>query len=110
MMDILRLSLPLALWLASFSAVYGLHGLICSGKWASLGLTELSARAALLIATALAVAVQAALVFALRSPPFASPSPSLRRVSLTLAIVALIATGWTLFPAALMTMCGPADW
>lgn len=105
MTDILRISVPLTVWLAAFSAVYGLHGLVCSERWAAGGLDLAAGRAALIIASVVATALQVAFLLALRSPGFASPSPFVRRVSLILAIAALVATLWTLIPVAVTTAC-----
>lgn len=99
MRDVLRLSVPLALWLAGFSAVYGLQGLTCSRHWPD----DLAARPALLLAWALAVALQAALLWSLGRDP--SPSRFARNLSLALAAVALVAAIWTLAPVALTSVC-----
>ncbi|WP_230532590.1 hypothetical protein [Microvirga roseola] len=99
MRDILRISVPLTIWLASFSAVYGLEGLVCSDRWAQAG------RGALLMAWAAAIVLQIVLLLALRSTRFASPSGFVRGVSLALAGVALVATAWTLLPVAVTSLC-----
>lgn len=103
MSTVLRISLPLTLWLASFSAVYGLHGLICSSRWVPL-FENWTGRAVLIAAAVLAIAVQAALLFALRSPRWATSDRTMQRVSLTLAAAALVASIWTLLPTA-VTSC-----
>jgi len=97
MRDILRLALPLSLWLASFSAIYGLHGLICAGYFSEFG------REVLLGAAVLAIALQIAALLVVRAHP--SPSPTLRFASLTLAAVALVATIWTALPVAFLSIC-----
>lgn len=102
MSDILRISVPLTVWLAAFSAVYGLEGLVCSTRWPG---DDASGRLALVAAWVLAIGVQAALLVALRSRRFASASPFLRGVSLTLGVVALVATLWTLFPVVVGSLC-----
>lgn len=56
---LLRMALPLTLWLASFSALYALHGLLCSSRWA-LEQGMLAGRAPLVAAVLLALAAQAA--------------------------------------------------
>ncbi|GGL78456.1 hypothetical protein [Wenxinia marina] len=104
MSDILRLSLPLTLWLASFSAVYGLQGLLCSSRWAPLA-DGGAGRLLLVVAAALAVAAQAALLLALRSPRWRANSAFVRSASLALAATALIATAWTLLPVAVVSYC-----
>ena len=98
MRDILRISVPLTVWLASFSAVYGLEGLVCSHRWAEAGLGLAVGRGALVTALVLAIALQTVLLLALRSPHFASPSGFVQGVSSALAGVALAATAWTLLP------------
>ena len=105
MNDILRLSVPLTAWLASFSAVYGLQGLVCSDRWgeAALGVSE--GRIALILAWLVGIAVQVALLLALRSPRFASRSDFVRWTSQALAMLALAATVWTLLPAVTLSLC-----
>lgn len=105
MTDILRIAVPLTAWLAAFSAVYGLHGLVCSERWAAAGFDLAAGRAVMAAAWAAAVAVQIALLVALRSPRFASRSAFVRGVSLMLAVTALVATLWTLLPVATTSVC-----
>jgi hypothetical protein len=109
MTDVTRLSLPLTLWIISFSAIYGLHGLACAGGWAlEEGPAGLSwGRAVLLAAGLAAVAVQALGVLALARPPWGAPPGFLRRTSLSLAVVSLLATAWTALPVAVLPLCGP---
>jgi hypothetical protein len=64
--DILRISVPLTAWLAAFSAVYGLQGLVCSDRWAEAGLDLAAGRIAMTIAWATAVALQFAFLTPLR--------------------------------------------
>ena len=101
---ILRLSLPLTLWLASFSAVYGLHGLLCSSRWATLA-PELPGRALLIGASLAALALQALLLVLLRSSRWPHPDAAIHRISMALAIVALVATAWTLIPTLTTSHC-----
>lgn len=105
MADILRISVPLTVWLAAFSGVYGLQGLVCSPRWMEAGLDLAAGRTALLLAWGLSIAIQAALLLALRTPRFASPSRFVRWTSLTLSVVALVATVWTLLPVATVSIC-----
>ena len=105
MREILRVSVPLSLWLASFSAVYGLQGLVCSDRWTAAGLGLEAGRVALVLAALLAVTLQAGLLWALRAPSLASGSPALRKASVTLAIAALVAAAWTLLPVATTSIC-----
>ena len=105
MRDILRISVPLTVWLVSFSAVYGLEGLVCSHRWAEAGLGLATGRGALVTALVLAIGLQTVLLLALRSPRFASPSGFVQGVSSALAGVALAATAWTLLPVAVTSLC-----
>jgi hypothetical protein len=97
---ILRLALPLTLWIASFSGVYALHGLLCSGRFAGM-VEEGTARLLLVLAALAALAMQALLLTALRAPRWREPDPALRRIGLGLAVVALVSTAWSLLPPVL---------
>lgn len=101
----LRISVPLTVWLAAFSVVYGLQGVVCSERWAEAGLDHAAGRAVMTVAFVAAVILQLALLLALRSPRFASRSAFMRRVSLILAISALVATLWTLLPVVTISAC-----
>ncbi|WP_028035499.1 hypothetical protein [Chelativorans sp. J32] len=105
MTDILRISVPLSAWLAAFSVVYGLQGFVCSGRWTAAGRDLADGHLTLIMVWAAATALQVAFLLALRSPRFASPSPFMRRLSVTLAVAALVATLWTLFPIAVSEVC-----
>ncbi|PWS35253.1 hypothetical protein DFH01_23405 [Falsiroseomonas bella] len=105
MRDVLRISVPLTIWLASFSAVYGLQGLVCSPRWGAAGLGLAAGRVALVAAAVAAVALQAVLLLGLRGPRLAPASGFVRGVSLALAVVALVATAWTLLPVATTSLC-----
>lgn len=109
MREVFSIALPLTVWLASFTAVYGLHGIICSGA-----LTWLSqpdwARRALLTAWAATVLLQlGALLFVLR-PGLGGQPGLVRRISVGLAVVALVAVVWTLFPVAVLPSCAESGW
>ena len=99
MKNVLRLSVPIALWLAGFSAVYALQGLSCSRHWPP----DLPARPVLLATWALAVVLQAGLLWLLLRD--ASPSRFVRATSLALAGVALVAALWTLMPVVVTSSC-----
>ena len=109
MIDVLRiLAAPLA-WLASFSAVYGLHGLGCALRWPE----EVAMpwfppfRGVLLAAWIAALLVQLALLMALRSDRFGSSSSFVRWTSIATGWVGLVAALWTLQPVATTTSsCG----
>jgi hypothetical protein len=101
MKEVLRLSLPLTLWLVSFSAVYGLQALVCAQGWqAEPGPGGIAwGRLILLSAAVGAVLLQGVFLWGLLAAP---SSPGLvRRVSIGLGVTALVATVWTLFPVAL---------
>lgn len=102
MRDILRLSMPMTVWLISFSAVYGLQGLVCSPR---LSYEQGGARYLLILAVILGVCIQAALLWGLHSHRWGSPHPFIRATSTILGAVALIATIWTLFPVILLSLC-----
>lgn len=105
MTDILRISIPLTVWIAAFSAIYGLEGLVCSDNWAEAGLSPAQGHAALIAAWVIAIVVQAGLLLALRVPRFASSSGFIQAVGVSLAAFALVATVWTLFPVVTTSVC-----
>lgn len=107
MNDLARILVAPALWLASFSAIYGLHGLGCALRWPDTGLAGVSVfRGALLAAWLTAVLVQIVLILALRSDCIGSGSAFTRWTSIATAWVGLTATLWTLYPVALISSCG----
>lgn len=105
MIDILRISVPLTAWLAAFSALYGLQGLVCSERWTEAGLDLAMGRAAMTAVWAVAVTLQLAFLLALRSPHFLARSAFVRALSLMLATAALVATLWTLLPVVTTSAC-----
>ena len=96
MTDIIRLFGPLFLWLASFSAVYGLHGVLC---------TQGLDRTLLATAWFLAVALQGATLLILSTERFGARAGFVRTTSLALATVGLVAVIWTLAPVAFLSAC-----
>lgn len=105
MSDLLRILVSPVMWLASFSAVYGLMGLVCAPR-APFGGTDWPWGRVLLVAGfALAVLLQIALLVALRSRRFGAPPGFVRHVSLTSGWVGLGATVWTLMPVLATTAC-----
>lgn len=99
----LRLRLPLhhRARLAAFSAVYGLHGLLCGPGWGG------GPAAALRVAAfAAAVTLQAAILVALYLPRLAPRSPFVRRVSRATGWTGLVAAIWSLLPVLATTSCG----
>lgn len=99
MKDVLRLSLPLTLWLISFSALYGLHAVICALEWGEDG------RVLLLAAGSLVVLTQGIALLLLLGNRFGAKPGFARTASLSLATVALVAAVWTSAPVLLLPMC-----
>ncbi|HBB85045.1 MAG TPA: hypothetical protein DC031_17690 [Sulfitobacter sp.] len=107
MRDILRLLLPPLVWLASFSAIYGLHGIGCALRWPEISYQEVSLfRFALLSAWFAAIFMQVALLFALHRDRFKAGSAFMQWTSLATGWVGLVAVLWTLYPVAVITACG----
>ena len=107
MRDLLRILLPLLLWLAAFSAIYGLHGIGCAQRWPEVALPAASLfRWALVTAWLAAILAQLVVLAALGSRRFGAPSPFARWTSLATAWAGLVATLWTLHPVALLADCG----
>jgi hypothetical protein len=104
--DLLRILLPLLVWLASFSAIYGLHGLGCALGWAKVAWLGLSLfRWALLIAWFAAIELQLLLLWVVRRQLYKRTSRFYHQLNLVSAWSALIATAWTLFPVTVSSNC-----
>lgn len=99
MIEMLRLSVPLTIWITGFSALYGLQGLTCSRHWPD----DLDARTVLLVAGGVAVAIQGIGLAAIRLAP--SPSRFVQRAATVLAVAALIAAIWTMLPVLAVSAC-----
>ena len=99
MIEILRLSLPISLWITGFSAVYALQGLSCSRHWPP----DIDARPVLLAAWAVAVAVQALGLMAVVYAP--SPSRFVQTTAIAIAVTALVAAVWTMMPVLTASVC-----
>ena len=97
---VIRIALPLTMWLAAFSAVYGLNGWLCTTA-----ISTATGRTMVVAAVLLAIAMQAGLIWWLRRSDWAVPGPALRHVALTLGVVALIGTVWTLVPGLMLSRC-----
>ena len=99
MIEILRLSLPISVWITGFSAVYGLQGLSCSRHWP----TDIDARPVLIAAWGIAIVVQVVCLATVRYAP--SRSGFVQTTAMTIAAVALIAAVWTMMPVLVMSAC-----
>lgn len=105
MKDLARILVAPLVWLASFSAVYGLHGLICGhGMSGSIGGLSV-ARVLLAGAYILAVVVQVVIVWALHRSPMAATGNFAALASRTTAWAGLAAAIWTLLPTVTMSPC-----
>jgi hypothetical protein len=96
MMDVIRLFGPLVLWLGSFSAIYGLQAIMCRQGWDQI---------ILIGAFGLATALQAAVLLGLASRRYGASTAVLRRTSLALGVVGLIAVIWTIAPVVFLPAC-----
>jgi hypothetical protein len=106
MMDVLRILIAPLVWLASFSAVYGLHGLLCGHGIEGDAFGAISLPRLLMVASyALAILLQVALLAALYSSRFGSASAFVRFVSRATGWVGLVSTVWTLVPAITVSSC-----
>lgn len=106
MTDIIRILISPLVWLAAFSAVYGLHGLLCGHDITGEGWGLFSLPRMLLAAAyGLAVLAQVVLLVGLYSARFGSPSGFVRFVSRASGWVGLVATVWTLAPVLTTTYC-----
>jgi hypothetical protein len=105
MNDLVRILIAPLVWLAAFSGVYGLHGVIC-GFWIEETVLGLSlARGLLVAAYALAIMAQVALLWLLYQARFASGSGFVTVTARMTAWAGLVATVWTMLPAVLTTPC-----
>ena len=106
MKDIVRILIAPLVWLASFSAVYGLHGLICGHgiDGTVFGVVSLP-RLLLVGAYGLSILIQVGLVWALHSARLGSPSPFVRFVSRATGWVGLVSAVWALLPTVTSTYC-----
>ncbi|WP_322889695.1 MULTISPECIES: hypothetical protein [unclassified Yoonia] len=105
MMDLTRILIAPLVWLAAFSAVYGLHGVICGFEIYSTVFGLSLARVLLVAAFALAVAVQVILLWALYQDRFSSTSGFVNFTGRATAWVGVVAAVWTMLPVVLTTYC-----
>ena len=99
MIEILRLSLPITVWLTGFSAVYALQALSCSRHWPA----DMEARPVFLAAWFVTIAVQALGLMAVLYAP--SPSRFIQSIAVAIAGTALIAAIWTMMPVLSASVC-----
>lgn len=106
MKDLLRILLSPVVWLASFSAVYALHGLVCQLDRGMPYPGVSWSRIVLAAAFLFAVLLQIVLLARLYSPRFGAAPGFARNVSRISGWVGLVATLWTLFPSLVTSPCG----
>ena len=106
MKDVIRILIAPLVWLAAFSAVYGLHGLICGHGITGTALGLPLPRLLLLAAYALAILLQLALLAALYHPRISATEGFTRFVSRATGWAGLVAAVWTLLPVAVTSYCG----
>ncbi len=105
MTDVLRILIAPLVWLAAFSAVYGLHGLICGHSIEGVVFGLPLQRVLLIAAYSFAVLLQVGLLVALYLPRFSSTSTFVRFVSHATGWAGLVATGWSLLPVIMTSYC-----
>lgn len=105
MMDLARILIAPLVWLALFSAVYGLQGIICGFGVTGDVLGMPVARILLVGAFASAIAVQVALLWLLLRARFSSTSGFVNFVARTSGWVGVVAAVWTMLPVVFTTSC-----
>lgn len=105
MKDVLRILISPVVWLASFSAVYALHGFVCELDPGASGIGISWIRIVLVAGFLFAAALQVVLLALLYSRGFGSAPGFARSVSRTSGWVGLVATLWTLFPTLATSTC-----
>lgn len=105
MRDVLRILISPVVWLASFTAVYALHGFVCALDPGVSGIGVSWIRIVLVAAFLFAAALQIVLLALLYSARFGSAPGFARSVSRASGWVGLVATVWTLFPTLATSTC-----
>lgn len=106
MSELLRLTIPMFAWIVLFSAMYGLHGVGCAAHWSQVVIGGVSLfRLVLGAVYALALLGQAGLLVALHSSRLRSASVLVSDVSVILAVAALGAAAWSMFPVLVLSAC-----
>ncbi|MBR9862708.1 MAG: hypothetical protein GYB24_04625 [Rhodobacteraceae bacterium] len=104
MTEIFRILIAPLVWFVSFSAIYGLHGVLCeTGPGAFEGWPV--QRVVLISPVLLAIALQVVNLWMLYQPRFTAPAGLLRFVSRAGGWTGLVATVWTLFPVVALSAC-----
>jgi len=99
MIEILRLSVPLTVWITGFSAVYAVLGLTCSRHWPP----DFEARPVLIALWVAVIALQALCLAAILRAP--SSSSFVQATSIILAATALVAAIWSMLPVIATSSC-----
>jgi len=105
MTNVLRILIAPLVWLAAFSAIYGLHGLLCGQNIAGAVFGLPLPRVLLVTAYFLAIVLQGALLVALYRSRFGAPSSLMRFVSHATGWAGLVITIWSLFPIVATSYC-----
>lgn len=106
MTDMIRILIGPLVWLSAFSAVYAVHGMGCGLGWTEVELAGLTLhRVALLAGWGAAVAACGMVLVGLWSDRLGSTSGFVRRVSVWLGLVGVVAAVWSLFPVAVLSAC-----
>ncbi|MCV0395768.1 MAG: hypothetical protein K5872_05875 [Rhizobiaceae bacterium] len=105
MTDLLRILVSPVAWLAAFSAVYGLHGVLCSMMLDATVFGMSRSRLVLALAFVVAVLLQAGLLAMLYSTRYGAAPGFARVVSRASGWTGLVATIWTLFPTLAVSTC-----
>lgn len=105
MTDLLRILVAPLAWLASFTAIYALHGLLCGFQVEGVALGIPLPRVLLVSAYALAILLQVVLLTVLYRSSFLPSSAFAHRVSHATGWTGLVAAIWSLVPAAMATYC-----
>lgn len=100
MSQILRLSLPMTVWLIGFSSLYALQGLSCSRLWPP----DLNPRAVLIYAAVLLVCIQGLMLWSIIRKP--AVSVFMQWTATFLASVALGSAIWISAPVVALSVCG----
>lgn len=105
MKDLTRILIAPLVWLAAFSAVYGLHGIICGFAIDGMVLGLSLARVLLVAAYGLTILLQVAVLLALYQDRFSSESGFVNFTARASGWVGVVAAVWTLLPVVLTTYC-----